>query len=77
MGKLASLVRKLVVNQHQATVTIVIVKNYGIYSLSTYLTDQCPTLLEDESIPQAYLVGKFPNRPQPRYNLYFNSYNPS
>ena len=27
-----------------------------------------PTLQEDESIPQAYAEGNFPNGPQPRYN---------
>ena len=51
----------------------------GIYSLNTHPTNACLTLQEEEPIPQAYVVGIFTNKPQPKYDLdpYSNYYNPS
>ena len=44
----------------------------GICSLNTHPTDACLTLQEDEPALQAYAVGIFPNKPQPRYDTYSN-----
>ena len=79
LNELASMVRQIAMTQAQASSTSVVAaatSACGICSLSTHPTDSCPTLQEDESIPQAYAAGIFPNRPQPRYDPYSNFYNP-